>query len=131
MTTDVRLLLYSTLLTWVMLMVASLMRTRSWTPAGLKVGFGNREEVPAPSPAAARADRAAKNMTENLVLFVALIVAAHLAAAPQARIDTGARLFFYARLAYFPVYLAGITYVRTLLWSAGVVGLGMILAAAL
>jgi hypothetical protein len=28
----------------------------------------------------------------------------------------------------FPVYLAGITVLRTVLWAAGVVGMGMILA---
>jgi uncharacterized MAPEG superfamily protein len=131
MTTDVRLLLYSAVLTWVMLVFASSLRTRSWTPSGLKVGFGNREGVPEPSPAAARADRAARNMLENLLLFVAVVVAAHMASAAQDRVDTGARLFFYARLAYFPIYVAGIPYLRTVAWAIGVIGLGMIAAAAL
>jgi uncharacterized MAPEG superfamily protein len=131
MTTDVRLLLYSTLLAWLMLVGAALMRTRSWTPSGLRTAFGNRADTPEPSPAAARADRAARNMIENLVLFIALIAAAHLAGARQDRIDLGARLFFYARLAYFPIYLAGLAYVRTLVWMVGVAGLGVILFAAL
>ena len=131
MTLDARLLLYSTLLTWLMLIVAATLRARSWTQSGMKDAFGNREKQPEPSPAAARADRAAKNMLENMVLFVALIVGAHLAGAPQDRIDLGARIFFYARVVYFPVYLAGIAYVRTVVWSAGVIGLGVILTAAL
>src|SRR5262245_24457685 len=131
MTTDVRLLIYSTVLCWLMLVTASMMRTRGWTPRGLQKAFGNRDDVPEAAPATARAERAARNMLENLVLFLALIVAAHMAGAPQARIDLGARLFFYARLAYFPIYLAGITYVRTLIWTVGVAGLGVIMFAAL
>ena len=129
MTTDVRLLLYSTLLSWLMLVVAAMMRTGA--PRDLRTAFSNRDAVPEPSPAAARADRAARNMLENLVLFIALIVAAHLAGARQDRIDLGARLFFYGRLAYFPIYLAGIVYVRTLVWTVAVAGLGVILFSAL
>lgn len=131
MTTDARLLLYATLLTWLMIVVASMMRLRSYTPRGMQVGFGNREDEPQASPAAGRADRAARNMLENMVLFVALIVAAHLASAPQDRIDLGARMFFYARLAYFPIYVAGIRYVRTVVWFIGVLGLGVILTSSL
>ncbi|HYU16324.1 MAG TPA: MAPEG family protein [Candidatus Acidoferrum sp.] len=128
---DARLLLYSTLLTWLMIIVASNLRTRSWTPVGLKLSFGNRHDMPGPSPVAERADRAARNMLENLLLFVALIVAAHLAGAPQERIDLGARVFFYARVLYFPAYLAGIAYLRTLIWTVSVIGLGVIFMAAL
>jgi len=43
------------------------------------------------------------------------------------RLELGAALFFWSRLAYFPVYLAGIPYVRTALWAVAVVGMAMIL----
>lgn len=66
-----------------------------------------------------------------MVLFVALLVAAHLANADQDRIDLGARTFFYARVAYVAVYLAGITHLRTAIWIVSLVGLGIIAAAAL
>jgi uncharacterized MAPEG superfamily protein len=131
MTTDVRLLVYSAILTWVMLVVASSMRSRSWTSRGMRVAFGNRENVPEASPAAARADRAARNMLENMILFVAVLVAAHRAGASQESLDLGARLFFYSRVSYFLVYLAGISYIRTLFWLSGMVGVGVIAAAAL
>ena len=39
----------------------------------------------------------------------------------------GAELFLLARLVFVPVYYVGITYVRTLVWLAGVVGLIMML----
>ena len=131
MPTDLRLLVYSTILTWVMLMVASLWRNRATTPAGMKVAFGNRDAVPEPSPAAGRADRAAKNMIENLILFSALLLAAHGANADQERLDLGARVFFYARVVYWGVYVAGVAYVRTLVWGVAVAGMAIIAHAAL
>jgi uncharacterized MAPEG superfamily protein len=125
MPTDARLLVYSVLLCWIMLVVAALLRTRVGA-GGLSAAVGNRQDLPAPSPLAGRADRAARNTLENLVLFVALLVAAHIGHASQDRIDLGARIFFYARLAYVPVYLIGITHVRTAIWLVSLVGLGII-----
>ena len=131
MTLDLRLLVYSTLLLWVMLLTAATLRTRSYTPAGLKLAFGNRDDLAAPSPIAERADRAAKNMVENLVMFAALLLAAHAAGVSNERLELPARLFFYARLLYFPTYLAGIPYLRTLVWSVGVAALALIASAML
>jgi uncharacterized MAPEG superfamily protein len=70
--TDVHYLLLSTGLTWLMIMAAAELRTPTWTRAGARLAFGNRALLPDASPLAARADRAAKNMIENMVLFVAL-----------------------------------------------------------
>jgi uncharacterized MAPEG superfamily protein len=39
----------------------------------------------------------------------------------------GAALFFYARLAYAVIYVAGIPWLRTAVWCVSVVGLVMIL----
>ncbi len=129
--TEPQILVSATLLTWVMIVASSLMRTRFWEPSGMKVALGNRDQVPEPSPLAARADRAAKNMLENLVLFGCLIFAARFANAPQDRVLLGARIFLCARIAYVPVYLAGVTHLRTLVWTVSVVGLGIIGVAAL
>jgi uncharacterized MAPEG superfamily protein len=129
MTTDLRMLIYATVLTWIMLFTASVLRTHSWTPSGMKVGFGNRDDVPEPTPLAARADRAAKNMLENLVLFVAAMVAVRLSGADPQRVSLGAQLFFYARVVYFGVYLAGIAYLRTLVWAISLIGIAMVLGA--
>ncbi len=126
--TDLQYLALSAVLTWVMLIVASLLRSRSWTPAGVRVAFGNRDDVPAPSPLAGRADRAARNMLEGLLLFTALVAAVRLGGKPAPA--GAAALFFWARVAYFAVYLAGIPYLRTLVWSIGVLALGRIAAAA-
>jgi uncharacterized MAPEG superfamily protein len=130
MTNDLALLACSALLTWVMLLVASALHTKTWTLAGIKRGFGNRDDLPERSPIAARADRAAKNMLENFVLFAALLFAARAAGGDRARIELAAQLFFWARLVYFPLYLTGIRYLRTVVWTVAVAGMALLFAAA-
>jgi uncharacterized MAPEG superfamily protein len=124
-------LIASALLTWTMLLFASMARSRGWTMDGLKVAFGNRDDVPEPSAFTERADRAAKNMLENLVLFAAVILAATLANVPQADLATPCGIFVVCRLAYAPLYWAGVKYLRTFVWSISLVGLGWIGALAL
>lgn len=129
--TTISALIWSALLTWVMVLVAGLVRTKAWTPAGMLVAFGNRENLPPESPVAGRADRAARNMMESFLLFTALVAAAHFAGKANAEANLGATIFFWARLAYWPCYVAGIIYLRTAIWAVAVVGLAMILFAAL
>ena len=126
--TDLHYLVLSAALTWIMLMAASLSRTRSWTMAGMLLSFGNRDDLPAPSPMSARADRAARNMVENLLLFAVVVLAARLAGAPPQTLARGAAIFFWARVAYFIVYVAGIPYLRTAVWAVALGGLMMIAA---
>jgi uncharacterized MAPEG superfamily protein len=129
--TDVHLLLVATFVTWASLMLAAVLRSRSWTPAGHKLAFGNREAMPEPSPIAGRAQRAALNNLENLGLFVAAFVAARLAGAAPEAVLPGAHLFVWGRVVYLGVYLAGIPYLRTLVWLASVIGIFRVAGAAL
>ena len=129
MTTDLHYLAYCVVLTWVMLMVASLSRAKAWTPKGLLLAFGNRDDLPPATPFDARADRAAKNMLENLVLFAVVVLVARLGGIEPNKIATGAAVFFWARVVYFFVYLAGIPYLRTAVWAVSVAGLVMIMLA--
>ena len=39
---------------------------------------------------------------------------------------TGATVFFWARLVYWPVYMAGIIYLRTAVWFVSIIGIAMI-----
>jgi uncharacterized MAPEG superfamily protein len=129
MTPDLRFLAYSAVLAWVMIITASSLRSRMW--AGLRVAFSNRDAMPVPLAVTARADRAAANMLENLLIFAVLLLTAHAGGVAPSRLELGAQLFFWARLAYFPTYLAGIMYLRTALWAIGVAGLGLVLLAML
>lgn len=129
MTADLHYLAYSAVLTWVMLMSASLLRAKGWTPAGLTLAVGNRDDMPAPTPLAGRADRAAKNMLENLVLFAVVVLVARLAQVAPEQVEPGAALFFWSRVAYWVIYLVGVPWLRTVVWGASIVGLIMILMA--
>jgi uncharacterized MAPEG superfamily protein len=129
MMTDTTILVLSAILTWLMLGTSSGLRTRGWMPGGLARAFGNRDDLGEPTPLGGRAERAAKNMLENLAMVTALIAAVHFAGKANAQATLGANIFFWARLAYWPCYLAGVTYVRTLVWMVSVVGMAMIAAA--
>ena len=126
MMTTVQALVWSGILTFVMLLVASAFCAKVWAPGGAMVAFGNREGVAPPLDMAGRADRAAKNQLEAMAMFLAVVLAAHIAGkAPQAAV--GATIFFWARLVYWPVYLAGIVYLRTLIWGVSLIGLFLII----
>jgi uncharacterized MAPEG superfamily protein len=126
MMTTVQALVWSGILTFLMLLVASAFCAKVWAPGGVMIAFGNREGLAPPLGIAGRADRAAKNMLEAMALFLALILAAQISGKiPQTAL--GATVFFWARLVYWPVYLAGIIYLRTLVWFVSVLGLIMIL----
>ena len=126
MMTTVQALVWSGILTFAMLLLGLVFRTRAWAPEGAMIAFGNREGVIAPLGIGGRADRAAKNMIEGMVMFLAVMLAAQLAGkAPQAAM--GATVFFWARLVYWPVYLAGVPVLRTLIWLVSIVGLVLIL----
>ena len=126
MMTTVQALVWSGILTFLMLLLGLLLRTRAWGPEGMMVAFSNRETVVAPLGVAGRADRAAHNQIEAMAMFLALVLAASIAGkAPQAAM--GATVFFWARLVYWPVYVAGIIYLRTLIWFVSLFGLFLIL----
>jgi uncharacterized MAPEG superfamily protein len=95
---------------------------------GLKWNAGNRDGDAKPlTGAAARATRANLNFLETFPFFaVAVLGLAH------QRLGTphtalGAQLYFWARVVYLPVYVAGIPYVRTLVWAVSLWGLLQVL----
>jgi uncharacterized MAPEG superfamily protein len=119
------------ILTWLTLLVASLIRVKGWTLHGTLLAFGNRDNLPDATAFAGRAERTARNTLENFVLFAAIALVAQASGIQAERIAAGAQLFFWARVAYIPVYFAGIIYLRTAVWLAGIVGLGMMVSALL
>lgn len=96
--------------------------SRVTTPGGLAWGIGNREQ-PLQFPAwTGRAERAHRNLLENLAAFAILVLVAHVAGKANATTALGATLFFWGRVAHAAVYIAGITYVRTLAFVVAFLG---------
>jgi uncharacterized MAPEG superfamily protein len=120
---ELALLVWAVLLTFVQMLVAVMGATLQ---VGLPALAANREGLATCSGWAGRAARAHHNVLENLVLFAALVLVAVAAGRTNGTTLLGAQLFFWARLAYALVYLAGIPWLRTALWLVSVVGLAFI-----
>lgn len=66
-----------------------------------------------------RADRAHLNAVESFAPFAALVIVAHLAGKANAMTAFWATCFFWLRLTHAVVYLLGVPYVRTLVFTLG------------
>ena len=80
------------------------------------------------SPWAKRAMAAHRNAVENLVIFAPAVLTAHALNISTAATEMAAILYFFARLAHFVVYAAGIPVVRTLAFALGAVSQIVIIA---
>jgi uncharacterized MAPEG superfamily protein len=120
---ELMLLAWAVLLAFVQMLVAVSGHTLQ---VGLPALASNREGVPPATGWAGRAARAHRNMIENLVLFAALILIATLSNRTDSMTLLGAQIFFWARLVYAFVYVAGIPWLRTGVWSVSVIGLALV-----
>ena len=118
-----------TLLVWSVVLVfaqALIAVQGAMMQVGLPALAGNREGMPEITGWAGRAVRAHRNLLENLVLFAVLVLAAVAAGRTNAMTLLGAQIFFWARLVYAGVYIAGVPWLRTGVWAVAVVGLILI-----
>ena len=130
MTALLELTVYFTIWTLVSVVLSAAIRNQEWTKEGRDIGLGNRDNLQEATPMGGRAERAAKNSIEAAVFFVPLALIAN-AAGLDAEVMLGAQVAFWARIAYVPIYIAGIKYLRSLVWIVGVVGYGMMISAML
>ena len=130
MTALLELTIYFTIWTLVSVVLGAAIRNQEWTKEGRDIGLGNRDNLQEATPMGGRAERAAKNSIEAAVFFVPLALIAN-AARLDAEVMLGAQVAFWARIAYVPIYIAGIKYLRSLVWIVGVVGYGMMVSAML
>ena len=130
MTALLELTVYFTIWTLVSVVLGAAIRNQEWTKEGRDIGLGNRDNLQEATPMGGRAERAAKNSIEAAVFFVPLALIAN-AAGLDAEVMLGAQVAFWARVAYVPIYIVGIKYLRSLVWIVGVVGYGMMISAML
>ena len=130
MTALLELTVYFTIWTLVSVVLGAAIRNQEWTKEGRDIGLGNRDNLQEATPLGGRAERAAKNSIEAAVFFVPLALIAN-AGGLDAEVMLGAQVAFWARIAYVPIYIAGIKYLRSLVWIVGVVGYGMMISAML
>jgi uncharacterized MAPEG superfamily protein len=119
------MLLWAVALTFAQVLIATI---GAMLQVGLPKLAGNREAMPEITGWAGRAARAHRNMLENLVLFAALVLIVLLTNKANATTLLGAQLFVWARIVYAAVYIAGLPWLRTVVWFVSIVGLGMMFA---
>ena len=123
--TELLLLGLSTVLLFAHVMIQAQTATRE---RGLQWNAGARDGgAPALGVVAGRAARALANFQETYPAFIALALALAVSGRTGALGATGAWLWFGARVAYVPLYLAGVAYVRSIAWGLSLVGLGLML----
>ena len=127
MTGLLELTVYFIIWTLISVVLGAAIRNQEWTKEGRDIGLGNRDDLKEATPMGGRAERAAKNSIEAAVFFVPLALIAN-AAGLDNEVMQGAQIAFWARIAYVPVYIAGIKYLRSLIWIGGVVGYGMMVS---
>src|SRR6185295_16298353 len=97
---------------------------------GLPWGAGARDEPAVPmSKTGARIERAYKNFLETFVFFAAAVLMANAMGKHTAMSALGAQIYFWSRVLYVPDYALGIPFVRTAIWIASLVGIGLVLRA--
>ena len=90
---------------------------------------GPRDDPKPVGVVAARLDRALKNFLETFPLFAAALIACVLAGKTGSLTLYGAVLYVVARALYVPLYAWGVSVVRTLVWTASVIGILMVIVA--
>jgi uncharacterized MAPEG superfamily protein len=127
MTVELTMLGWSVVLGLVYVFVAALLGTQQ---RGLKWNASNRDGESQPLTGfAARAARANQNFLETFGFFAAAVLAVVVAQHTTPHTALGAKIYFWARLAYLPIYVIGVPYVRTAVWALSFWGILQVLEA--
>jgi uncharacterized MAPEG superfamily protein len=70
---------------------------------------------------------ALSNFLETLPLFAACVLMAHAMDVHNWMTEWGAQFYFWARVAYLPLYAFGVVLVRSLAWSVATAGILLVL----
>jgi uncharacterized MAPEG superfamily protein len=124
-TIEIRMLGWSVFLGLAYVFIAAGLGTHQ---RGLQWNASNRDGEPKPlTGVAARAWRANANFLETFGFFAAAVLAVVVTKHTTAHTGLGAQIYFWARLAYLPIYLIGLPYLRTLVWTLSLWGLLQVL----
>jgi uncharacterized MAPEG superfamily protein len=123
MSLELTMLVWSIALTFVQMVIAAAATTLQPGPPGKT---SNREGADEAMGWAGRARRAHLDMVANMVLFAPLIVIADIAGRDNRMTEIGTQMFFWTRLAYAIVCIAGVPRLQTAVWSASAVALVLI-----
>ena len=116
MKTELVYLIWVTALTGVLWIPYILDRIAVW---GLADAVGYPANPKPQSPWATRLMKAHANAVENLVVFAALVLAAHAAGVSNGATAGACMVYFWARIVHVAAYTFAVPWVRTLAFTAG------------
>ena len=119
MTTDLQMLFAVSILSLLQFMPYFMAHLKHWGITGI---VSNRDNMPALPSWAVRAQEAQGNLNENLIHFSIIVLVLHVLGLSNEMSALGATVFFYARAAYWVLYIAGVTWLRTMAFMAGLIG---------
>lgn len=129
MRTELTLACWMIVIALVQIILPALFRNRE---TGIEYNAGPRDhDGPPVGIITGRLQRAQRNLFEALPLFFAAVLIVHAAGRESNLSLIGAWLYVIARIVYIPAYGFGIAYLRSLIWLLSIVGLLLILAAAM
>ncbi|PZS90627.1 MULTISPECIES: MAPEG family protein [Stenotrophomonas] len=121
MATELTMLAWSVLLGFVYIFATSTVVTRE---RGMKWNASARDGDAKPvSALAGRLQRAQGNFLETFPFFAAAAVAVVVAGRTNDTTALAAQAYFWARVAYLPLYAAGVPYVRSLVWAVSLLSI--------
>lgn len=89
---------------------------------GLAWGLGSRDAKQDSSALQGRTKRTVANHIEGMMLFVPLAIVVEMAELSSSLTVWGAGLYLAGRLAFAPLYLLGVPYLRSAAWAVAVLG---------
>ena len=127
MTTELVMLAASIVLGIAHIIVAS--HLQSWQ-RGYEWTASSREQSVAPlAGVAGRAERTLRNYLETFPFFAAAVLVASVTDTHGWLTVLGSHFYFWGRIAYAILYLAGVPLVRSLVWNIPTIGILMIVTA--
>lgn len=125
MSTELRYVALSIALGFVQIMAsshaASLQRGYRWSASARDA------TVPPLTGVAGRLERCLRNYSETFPLFLGAVLVAHVMGRCDSLTALGARLYFWSRVTYVPLYAFGVPVVRSLVWNVAASGIALIL----
>jgi uncharacterized MAPEG superfamily protein len=122
---ELKILALGALLFLVHIFTATRFKTAQY---GRKWNVGARDEMlPEPKAITGRTIRAQVNFAETCPIAIVALLGVVVADRTNNLTALGGWIWLGARIAYLPLYAAGVPVVRTFVWTISMVGLGMVL----
>jgi uncharacterized MAPEG superfamily protein len=122
---EVKILAFGAVLLLVHIILATQAKNAQY---GLRWNIGPRDEALAPpGPITGRLIRAQANFLETFPIAIVSLLGVVIANKTSSSTALGGWIWLGARIAYIPLYAAGVPVVRTISWAVSVVGLVMVI----